>query len=85
MSESRTKSTHEEELMCPLCHGTGKAPRAEAARYLAENAGEAQGRPLPPVEKAGELAAVGAAASGHSKQVRSYPDTEVLWRRSPKE
>lgn len=70
-------------VKCPLCHGTGKTTVEEAGRYLAENVGEPIGAPYPAPFHEGELAHAG--SGKHTKQVRSYPDTEVLWRRSPKE
>ena len=70
-------------VKCPLCHGTGQAKAEEAGRYLAENAGEPIGAPYPPPHHEPEL--VEAGVGKHTRQVRSYPDTEVLWRRSPKE
>ncbi len=74
----------EDLLVCPLCHGKGLAPRAEASRYLAENMGAGPGGPNPPGgEDEAKPAEVG--GGGHAKQVRNYPSAEVLWRRSPKE
>ncbi len=87
MSEPAKKLSEivaEDLLVCPLCHGKGLAPRAEASRYLAENVGSGPGSPGP---KSGEDKAKPAEVgkSGHAKQVRGYPSAEVLWRRSPKE
>ena len=86
MSEPAKKLTPKQEedlLVCPLCHGKGLAPRAEASRYLAENVGSGLGAPGPANREDQAEATTG--KGGHAQQVRNYPSAEVLWRRSPKE
>ncbi|HUK88699.1 MAG TPA: hypothetical protein VLT85_13610 [Terriglobales bacterium] len=78
-----TPKIEEDLLVCPLCHGKGLAPRAEASRYLAENVGSGLGSPAP--QSCEDHAAATTGKGGHAQQVRNYPSAEVLWRRSPKE